>query len=141
MPQFVAFIVACKGIPFYGFHVGYKTFLKIYVVDPKHSKRVADVLRSGSLMGNTAFEVFEDHVNFTLQFMLDQNLFGCGWVEVSDCLFRGPLPGASRAGGRCCRDRGADFRKNEKQTTLQQQKTTSTNRRVPERSLLASTIP
>lgn len=41
----------------------------------------------------TAFEVFEDHIPFILQFMLDQNVFGCGWVEVSDCKFRLPLPG------------------------------------------------
>ena len=43
-----------------------------------------------------AFEVFEEHVNMNLQFMLDSNLYGCGWVEVSkDCLFRTPLPSQS----------------------------------------------
>ncbi|KAM0755963.1 hypothetical protein T439DRAFT_295975 [Meredithblackwellia eburnea MCA 4105] len=90
-PQFVAFIVPCKGIPFYGFHVGYKPFLKIYCVDPRYKKRMATILRSGHLM-KTKFEVFEDHVSFLLQFMLDANLYGCGWVDVGECLFRGPVP-------------------------------------------------
>ncbi|KAL8283649.1 hypothetical protein RQP46_005444 [Phenoliferia psychrophenolica] len=90
-PQFVAFIVPCKGVPFYGYHVGYRTYLKVYAVDPKHKKRMADILRSGALM-DTKFEVFEDHISFLLQFMLDQNLYGCGWVEIGECLFRKPLP-------------------------------------------------
>lgn len=92
--QGVAFIAICKGTAFYGYHVGYKTYLKVYLVDPRNKKRAAECLRSGSIMG-TAFEVFEDHIPFILQFMLDQNLFGCGWVEVAECLFRQPLPSAS----------------------------------------------
>lgn len=91
--QYVAFIVLCKGIPFYGYHVGYVPYLKIYIVHPRHKTRLSEVLRSGAVLG-TPFDVFEAHVPFLLQFMLDANLFGCGWVEVGKCLFREDVPGA-----------------------------------------------
>ncbi|GAA5965048.1 hypothetical protein JCM8115_005696 [Rhodotorula mucilaginosa] len=89
--QYVAFIVLCKGIPFYGYHVGYVPYLKIYIVHPRHKTRLSEVLRSGAVLG-TPFDVFEAHVPFLLQFMLDANLFGCGWVEVGKCLFREDVP-------------------------------------------------
>lgn len=93
-PQIVAFIVLCKGIPFYGYHVGYQHYLKIYLADARYKKAVGEVLRAGILMNSTRFEVFEEHLNMILQFMLDANLFGCGWVEVGrQASFRLPLPG------------------------------------------------
>lgn len=91
-PQYVAFIVICKGVPFYGYHVGYRTFLKIYMVHPTHKSRLSQCLRSGAVLG-TEFDVFEDHIPFLLQFMLDSNLYGCGWVEVGECLLREGVPG------------------------------------------------
>jgi hypothetical protein len=91
-PQYVAFIVLCKGVPFYGYHVGYRLFLKIYMVHPTHKSRLSQCLRSGAVLG-TEFDVFEDHIPFLLQFMLDSNLYGCGWVEVGNCLFRESVPG------------------------------------------------
>ncbi|KWU46737.1 DNA/RNA polymerase, partial [Rhodotorula sp. JG-1b] len=94
--QYVAFIVLCKGVPFYGYHVGYVPYLKIYIVHPRHKTRLSEVLRSGAVLG-TPFDVFEAHVPFLLQFMLDANLFGCGWVEVGKCLFREDVPGALSA--------------------------------------------
>ncbi|GAA5899314.1 DNA-directed DNA polymerase [Sporobolomyces salmoneus] len=90
-PQYVAFIVLCKGVPFYGYHVGYRPFLKIYMVHPTHKSRLSQCLRSGAVLG-TEFDVFEDHIPFLLQFMLDSNLYGCGWVEVGECLFREGVP-------------------------------------------------
>ncbi|SCV68725.1 BQ2448_846 [Microbotryum intermedium] len=83
----VAFIVPCKGIPFYGYHVGHEAFLKIYIAKPKLKIRVSETLRSGVIM-KTKFDVFEDHAPFLLQFMLDCDLYGCGWVEVDECRFR-----------------------------------------------------
>ncbi|PLW35952.1 hypothetical protein PCASD_12701 [Puccinia coronata f. sp. avenae] len=105
--QYVAYIALCKGIPFYGFHVGYRYFLKIYCLQPKFKKRMAELLRTGKVMTPwahsrvggamknarpTTFKIFEEHIPFHLQFMLDHNLYGCGWVELSNCLFRRPLP-------------------------------------------------
>ncbi|KAI5480032.1 hypothetical protein MNV49_001997 [Pseudohyphozyma bogoriensis] len=89
--QFVAFIVICKGTPFYGFHVGHKAFLKIYITEPRFKSRLSELLRAGAIF-DTNFDVFEDHIPFPLQFMLDANLYGCGWVEVESCKFRRPLP-------------------------------------------------
>lgn len=94
-PQHVAFILPCKATPIYGYHVGHRPYLKIYVVEPRSKKRMSELLRSGAVMG-TKFDVYEDHIPFHLQFMLDANLFGCGWVEVSlESKFRTPLPGQS----------------------------------------------
>ncbi|GAA5838346.1 hypothetical protein JCM9279_003213 [Rhodotorula babjevae] len=90
-PQFVAFIVLTKGINFYGYHVGHAPFLKVYLVNPRHKNRLSDVLRSGTVL-RTQFDVFEGHVPYLLQFMLDANLYGCGWVEVGECRFREELP-------------------------------------------------
>ncbi|KAK4054930.1 DNA polymerase zeta [Microbotryomycetes sp. JL201] len=91
-PQHVAFIVLVKAVPIYGYHVGYKPYLKIYITNPRNKTRTSELLRSGAVMG-TKFDVFESHVPYHLQFMLDANLYGCGWVEVSDeARFRTPLP-------------------------------------------------
>ncbi|POW05385.1 hypothetical protein PSTT_09744, partial [Puccinia striiformis] len=104
--QYVAYVALCKGIPFYGFHVGYRYFLKIYCSQPKFKKRMAELLRTGKVMspfphaqgggtkstGSSGFKIFEEHIPFHLQFMLDHNLYGCGWVELSNCVFRRPLP-------------------------------------------------
>ena len=88
---FVAFVVPVKAVPFYGFHVGYRYFLKIYTLDPKYMTRLATVLRSGEIM-KKKFIVYESHIPFLLQFMLDANLYGCGWVDISKAKFREPVP-------------------------------------------------
>ena len=91
-PQYIAHIVLCKGIPFYGYHVGYKTYLKIYVTNKSYLKKMGEMLRKAVVM-QTRFDVFEEHVGSILQFMLDSNLYGCGWVAVGvDCKMRFPLP-------------------------------------------------
>ena len=88
---FVAFIVPVKAIPFYGFHVGYRYYLKIYCLDPKYMTRMATLLRSGEIM-KKRWIVYESHIPFLLQFMLDANIYGCGWVDVSKVKFREPVP-------------------------------------------------
>lgn len=88
---FIAFVVPVKGTPFYGFHVGYRYFLKLYCLDPKYMTRLATLLRSGEIM-KKKFIVYEAHIPFLLQFMLDFNLYGCGWVEISKAKFREPVP-------------------------------------------------
>lgn len=104
--QYVGYIALCKGIPFYGFHVGYRYFLKIYCIQARFKKRMADLLRRGKVMrpsgdsnrdlhksSTAGFKIFEEHIPFHLQFMLDHNLYGCGMVELSESIFRSPLPG------------------------------------------------
>lgn len=89
--QFVAAIHLCKGVPFYGYHVGWRYFLKISFVDPAMNVRIATILQSGKVMG-TSFQPYEIHIRYQLQFMLDYNLFGCSYIDLRRLFFRKPLP-------------------------------------------------
>jgi len=82
-----------KGTPFYGYHAGWSYFLKISFVNPRHSSRIIAMLESERIMG-TSFTIFEGHIRYQLQFMLDYNLLGCGFVDFEDVLFRLPVPSA-----------------------------------------------
>lgn len=91
--QFIAAIHLCKGVPFYGYHVGWRYFLKISFVDPSQNVRIATILQSGKVMG-TKFQPYEVHIRYNLQFMLDFNLYGCDYVDLEHVMFRLPLPEA-----------------------------------------------
>ncbi|CBQ72168.1 probable catalytic subunit of DNA polymerase zeta UPR-1 [Sporisorium reilianum SRZ2] len=92
--QFIAAIHLCKGVNFYGYHVGYSYFLKISFVDPSHNYRIAAILESGGVM-KTVFQPFEIHIRYQLQFMLDYNIFGCDYLDLGDVRFRLPIPEGS----------------------------------------------
>ncbi|XEV03673.1 hypothetical protein FSHL1_008960 [Fusarium sambucinum] len=89
--RFVARITLVKGIPFYGFHVGYRFFLKIYMFNPVVMTRLADLLQQGVIMKHK-FQPYEAHLQFLLQFMTDFNLYGCDYLESSSTGFRSPVP-------------------------------------------------
>ncbi|KAG0330369.1 DNA polymerase zeta [Dissophora globulifera] len=89
--QYVAAIVPVKGIPFYGYHVGYSYFLKICLFNPDFESRIVDLMRSGAIMG-TKFQPFESHIPFRLQFFIDFNLYGMGWIELEEALLRNEVP-------------------------------------------------
>lgn len=89
--QFIAAIHLCKGVNFYGYHVGHSYYLKISFVDPAHNYRIAAILESGGVM-KTVFQPFEIHIRYQLQFMLDYNIFGCDYVDLDDIRFRLPIP-------------------------------------------------
>ncbi|KAK9458983.1 uncharacterized protein V1516DRAFT_681707 [Lipomyces oligophaga] len=89
--NFVGNIVLCRAVPFYGFHVGWCNYLKIYMLSPSHMGRLAELLRGGSIL-NTVFEIFEAHIPYVLQFLIDFNLYGCGWMNLSKVRFRSPVP-------------------------------------------------
>lgn len=88
---FVGHITLIKGVPFYGFHVGYSFFLKIYMLNPLHMTRLADLLRQGAIMSK-ALQPYESHLQYLLQWMCDYNLFGCGYIDSKVVRFRGPVP-------------------------------------------------
>ena len=88
---FVGHISLVKGIPFYGFHVGYRFFLKVYLLNPLHMTRLADLLRQGTIMSKT-LQPFESHMQYLLQWMCDYNIFGCAYIESRMARFRGPVP-------------------------------------------------
>ncbi|KAM0355676.1 hypothetical protein ACHAPU_000061 [Fusarium lateritium] len=89
--RFVARITLVKGIPFYGFHVGYRFFLKIYMFNPIVMTRLADLLQQGVIM-KQKFQPYEAHLQYLLQFMSDFNLYGCDYIESASTGFRSPVP-------------------------------------------------
>ncbi|KAH8882465.1 hypothetical protein GQ53DRAFT_733954 [Thozetella sp. PMI_491] len=90
-PRFVARITLVKGIPFYGFHVGYRLYLKIYLFNPVAMTRLADLLQQGLIM-NRKFQPYEAHIQYLLQFMADFNLYGCTYIDAATATFRAPVP-------------------------------------------------
>ncbi|KAJ4314686.1 DNA polymerase zeta [Fusarium piperis] len=89
--SFVARITLVKGVPFYGFHVGYRFFLKIYMFNPVVMTRLADLLQQGAIM-KEKFQPYEAHLQYLLQFMTDFNLYGCDYLDSSSTRFRSPVP-------------------------------------------------
>ncbi|KAI4189626.1 MAG: hypothetical protein L6R41_001355 [Letrouitia leprolyta] len=88
---FVAHISLIKGIPFYGYNVGYKLFLKIYVLNPLHMTRLSDLLRQGAVM-KKVLQPYESHMQYLLQWMCDYNLYGCSYIDCNEVKFRQPVP-------------------------------------------------
>jgi DNA polymerase zeta len=89
--KFVARITLVKGVPFYGFHVGYRYYLKIYMLNPMVMTRLADLLRQGVVM-KKVFQPYEAHLQYLLQWMTDYNLYGCGYIDCRKVKFRAPVP-------------------------------------------------
>ncbi|KAI9795494.1 MAG: DNA polymerase zeta [Piccolia ochrophora] len=89
--NFVGRITLVKGVPFYGFHVGDKLFLKIYILNPLNMTRLADLLRQGTIL-KRVFQPYESHLQYLLQWMCDYNLYGCGYIDCSKVSFRNPIP-------------------------------------------------
>ncbi|BDD63382.1 DNA polymerase zeta [Monascus purpureus] len=89
--KFVAHITLIKGIPFYGYYVGYRFFLKTYLLDPSYVTRLADLLLQGSVM-ERPFQPYESHLQYIPQWMCDYNLYGCAYMKCSKVMFRSPVP-------------------------------------------------
>ena len=85
---FVRAVILVKGIHFYGFHTSYSPFLKVHMADPAFMHRAVAILQSGTVMG-TRFRIFESHLNYTLQFLCDFGLYGCGWIDLDEVWRRG----------------------------------------------------
>ncbi|KAI0805111.1 DNA polymerase family B [Xylaria sp. FL0064] len=89
--RYVAKITLVKGIPFYGFHVGYKFYLKIYMLNPVVMTRLAELLQQGAIM-KQRLQPHEAHLQYLLQFMTDYNLYGCAYIDAQKVCFRSPIP-------------------------------------------------
>lgn len=89
---FVAHITLIKGIPFYGYHVGCQFFLKIYMLNPQHMTRLADLLRQGAIL-KKVIQPYESHMQYLAQWMCDYNLYGCAYIDCAAVKFRSPIPG------------------------------------------------
>ena len=88
---YVGHISLVKGVPFFGYNVGYKVFLKVYMLNPMHMTRFADLLHQGAIL-NRVFQPYESHLQYLLQWMCDYNLFGCDYINCSKVQFRSPVP-------------------------------------------------
>ncbi|KAF2208252.1 hypothetical protein CERZMDRAFT_71056 [Cercospora zeae-maydis SCOH1-5] len=88
---FVAHISLVKGVPFFGYNVGYKYYLKIYLLNPMHMTRFADLLQQGAIL-RQHFQPHEAHLQYLLQWMCDFNLYGCAYIEIAKAKFRSPVP-------------------------------------------------
>lgn len=88
---FVAHISLVKGVPFYGYHVGWRFFFKIYLLNPFHTTRLVDLLHQGAVM-KRPLQPYEAHVQYIPQWMCDYNLYGCALMSCSKVRFRGPVP-------------------------------------------------
>ncbi|EEB05155.1 DNA polymerase zeta catalytic subunit Rev3 [Schizosaccharomyces japonicus yFS275] len=81
--QLVYNIQLVKGIPFYGYHVGWRLFCKISLFNPNHINKLADLFRQGRILKNST-RVYEAHVPYLLQFLIDHNLYGCDCMELDE---------------------------------------------------------
>jgi DNA polymerase zeta len=88
---YVGHITLVKGVPFFGYSVGYKIFLKVYMLNPMHMTRFADLLHQGAIL-NRVFQPYESHLQYLLQWMCDYNLYGCDYIDCAKVQFRGPVP-------------------------------------------------
>jgi DNA polymerase zeta len=80
--------------PFYGYTEGARLFVRLSLLDPSEVTRAASLLLAGAVLGR-AFVVYESHVPFMLQVMMDLNVAGMGALSVSRVSFRGELPVAA----------------------------------------------
>ncbi|EAW09272.1 DNA-directed DNA polymerase zeta catalytic subunit REV3 [Aspergillus clavatus NRRL 1] len=88
---FVAHITLVKGVPFYGYHVGYRFFFKIYLLNPVYVTRLADLLLQGAVL-KRPFQPYESHLQYVPQWMCDYNLYGCAYMKCSKAKFRSRIP-------------------------------------------------
>jgi DNA polymerase zeta len=91
--RFVSDVQLVRGTPFYGFHRQECVWMKVYMYDPAYVKKAANVLMSGAIFGKT-FQPHESHIPFLLQFKIDYNLYGMGWIKLKNVTFRAPVPRA-----------------------------------------------
>ncbi|OKP07143.1 DNA polymerase zeta catalytic subunit [Penicillium subrubescens] len=78
-------------IPFYGYHVGYRTFFKVYLLNPVYVTRLADLLHEGAVL-KRPLQPYESHLQYIPQWMCDYNLHGSVYMDCGNVMFRRPVP-------------------------------------------------
>lgn len=61
------------------------------MLNPMVMTRLSDILRQGAVM-KRAFQPYEAHLQYLLQWMADYNLYGCGFIDSKMVSFRSPVP-------------------------------------------------
>ncbi|XP_072939379.1 DNA polymerase zeta catalytic subunit [Epargyreus clarus] len=85
--QHVYKISLVKGLPFYGFHDKEHLYLKIFLYNPGLIRQAVELCSNGAILGQT-LQPHESHLNFTLQFFIDFNLFGMSNIDLEKVKFR-----------------------------------------------------
>lgn len=88
---FVAHVSLVKGVPFYGYHVGYRFFFKIYLLNSLYVTRLVDLLLQGAIL-KRPLQPYESHLQYVPQWMCDYNLYGCDYMDCRKYKFRSPIP-------------------------------------------------
>ncbi|KAJ2230442.1 DNA polymerase zeta [Coemansia sp. RSA 518] len=91
---YVAAVVPVRGVPFYGHSFGYQPFFRIQFANASILSRASSLLASGAVMGQK-FDIYESHLSYTLQFLVDYNLYGMSWMNLDGVRFRSLLPSES----------------------------------------------
>lgn len=85
----------------YGFHPYPTVFLRISAFNPRTVSRAASILHAGGGLPSSytglRLQPFEAHLPFVLQVLTDLSLVGMGFINLSACKFRAPLPHAPPA--------------------------------------------
>ena len=87
-------VTLVKGTPFYGYRHEERLWIKIIMYNPRDVGKAAALLLAGAVMGRK-FQPHESHVPYLLQFKIDFNLHGMGYMTSSTARFRSPLPAAA----------------------------------------------
>ncbi|KAH9634515.1 hypothetical protein HF086_016603 [Spodoptera exigua] len=85
--QHVYKISLVKGLPFYGYHDKEHLYLKVFLYSPGLIKQAVELCSNGAILGQS-FQPHESHLNFTLQFFIDFNLFGMSNIDLQCVKFR-----------------------------------------------------
>lgn len=87
---YIANVSVVKGVPFYGYHVGWTLFYRVSLLNPSCVNKLSELIRDGKIF-DRKFEIFESHIPYLLQWTADFNLFGCSWINLDKCYFRSPV--------------------------------------------------
>lgn len=83
--EYVAGVSVVSATPLYGFHPQPQLFYKVYLLHPLCISRLATVL------AGTPLQPHELHIPYTSQFVVDFNLYGCGWLQCDQWRVRLPV--------------------------------------------------
>ncbi|GLV38027.1 DNA polymerase zeta subunit 1 [Carabus blaptoides fortunei] len=84
---FVHNILLVSGIPLYGYHEREHQYFKIFFYNPMIVKKACSLLENGVILGKH-FQPHESHINYVLQFMIDYNLQGMNYIQLSRVMYR-----------------------------------------------------
>lgn len=85
--QHVFHVSVCEKIAMYGYNETPSTFLKIFLYEPYHVRKLEDLLLNGAVL-NERFQPHESHVPYILQFSMDYNLYGMSYIGFGVIKFR-----------------------------------------------------